>query len=166
MRKALLLGGMIVLAGCLMRTYTVEKPRTDTDVVGNQGFLVGESQAQGERQGTPRLTDTRKISVFEIEFGGSGAPRSSKAYGKEKSEEFVEFERSQDVDVSFSEEAIRVEPRYEEYTVQKGDTLQEISHKFYGTTKKWKMLYDANADVLKSPDRIYPGKTIRIPFFD
>src|SRR5512139_2133187 len=29
------------------------------------------------------------------------------------------------------------------YTVKKGDTLQEISQKFYGTTKKWRKIYEA-----------------------
>ena len=42
------------------------------------------------------------------------------------------------------------------YIVQKGDTLQKISKKFFGTTKKWPKLYDANKDVLKGP-RIIAG---------
>jgi len=49
------------------------------------------------------------------------------------------------------------------YVIKKGDTLQKISSKFYGTTKKWKMLYQENTDVLKGPDKIYPGLKIRIP---
>jgi len=51
----------------------------------------------------------------------------------------------------------------EKYTVQKGDTLQKISQKFFGTTKKWYKIYEANRDVLKSPDKIYPGQVINIP---
>jgi nucleoid-associated protein YgaU len=51
----------------------------------------------------------------------------------------------------------------EKYKVQKGDTLQKISQKFYGTTKKWQKIYEANKDTLKGPDKLYPGRTINIP---
>jgi len=51
----------------------------------------------------------------------------------------------------------------EKYTVQKGDTLQKISKKFYGTTKKWQKIYAANQDTLKGPNKIYPGQTIDVP---
>lgn len=49
------------------------------------------------------------------------------------------------------------------YVVKKGDTLQKISDKMYGTTKKWKKIYEANKDVLKSPDMIKPGQKLVIP---
>jgi nucleoid-associated protein YgaU len=49
------------------------------------------------------------------------------------------------------------------YTVSKEDTLQKISLKFYGTTKKWGKIYNANKETLKAADRIYPGQTLNIP---
>ncbi|NQS99473.1 MAG: LysM peptidoglycan-binding domain-containing protein [Candidatus Omnitrophica bacterium] len=49
------------------------------------------------------------------------------------------------------------------YKVRKGDTLQKISQKFYGTTKKWSALFEANKDRLKSPDKVYPGQLLNIP---
>jgi nucleoid-associated protein YgaU len=49
------------------------------------------------------------------------------------------------------------------YVVQKGDTLQKISEKMYGTTKKWKNIYDANQNILKSPDDIRVGQKLVIP---
>lgn len=49
------------------------------------------------------------------------------------------------------------------YQVRKGDTLQKISHKFYGTTKKWTLLYQANRNKLKDPDHVYPGQVLVIP---
>lgn len=50
-----------------------------------------------------------------------------------------------------------------DYVVKNGDTLQKISDKVYGTTKKWKKIYEANKDVLKGPDKIKPGQKIVIP---
>jgi nucleoid-associated protein YgaU len=47
--------------------------------------------------------------------------------------------------------------------VNKGDTLQKISKKFYGTTRKWNRIYKANKQVLKSQNKIYPGQVLDIP---
>jgi len=49
------------------------------------------------------------------------------------------------------------------YVVQKGDTLQKISQKIFGTTQKWTSIYEANKHVLKSPDRIRPGQKLVMP---
>ena len=52
---------------------------------------------------------------------------------------------------------------FEKYTVQKGDTLQKISQKYFGTTKRWMKIYEANKDTLKGPDKIYVGQVLNIP---
>ncbi|MBM3255022.1 MAG: LysM peptidoglycan-binding domain-containing protein [Candidatus Omnitrophica bacterium] len=59
--------------------------------------------------------------------------------------------------------AVVVVPATEKYTVGKNDTLQKISNRFYGTTKKWLKIYEANKAVLKGPDKIYPGQVLSIP---
>lgn len=46
------------------------------------------------------------------------------------------------------------------YTVVEGDWLSTIA-KAYGTT--WQELYELNKDVIKDPNRIYPGQTIKLP---
>ncbi|RKY32884.1 MAG: peptidoglycan-binding protein LysM [Candidatus Omnitrophota bacterium] len=61
------------------------------------------------------------------------------------------------------EEVVEPQGAIEKYTVEKGDTLQKISQKFYGTTRKWQMLFEVNKDKLKAPDKIYPGQVIDIP---
>ena len=61
------------------------------------------------------------------------------------------------------EESAQISPATQTYKAQKGDTLQKISQKFYGTTKKWHKIYKANEDTLKSPDRLRPGMTLNIP---
>lgn len=52
---------------------------------------------------------------------------------------------------------------YTTYTVQKGDSLGKISKIVYGTADKWKIIYDANKDTLKNPNKIYPGQKLKIP---
>jgi len=50
------------------------------------------------------------------------------------------------------------------YVVKKGDTLQNISRKFYKTSKKWRAIYNANRDVLaKGPDHLQVGMKLKIP---
>ena len=49
------------------------------------------------------------------------------------------------------------------YTVQNNDNLEKISQKVYGTSKKWKQIFEANQDQLKNPDRIYAGMVLKIP---
>ncbi|HBR14717.1 MAG TPA: hypothetical protein DD723_04120 [Candidatus Omnitrophica bacterium] len=50
-----------------------------------------------------------------------------------------------------------------EYTVEKDDTLQKISKKFYGTYSQWSKIYEANKERIENPDSIQPGIVIVIP---
>ncbi len=49
------------------------------------------------------------------------------------------------------------------YRVQQGDTLSKISQKFYGDSKHYKLIYEANKDRLKSPAELRLGEEIAIP---
>jgi len=49
------------------------------------------------------------------------------------------------------------------YRVKEGDTLSRISRKFYGTSRYWEKLRDANTGVLHGGDRLVPGMQLRIP---
>jgi nucleoid-associated protein YgaU len=49
------------------------------------------------------------------------------------------------------------------YTVQKGDTLGAIAQRYYGAASKYHAIFEANQPMLKDPDKIYPGQTLRIP---
>ncbi|MBA4359201.1 MAG: peptidoglycan-binding protein LysM [Pseudomonas mandelii] len=48
-------------------------------------------------------------------------------------------------------------------TVVKGDTLSAISLRVYGDANKYQKIFEANKPMLKHPDKIYPGQTLRIP---
>jgi hypothetical protein len=47
------------------------------------------------------------------------------------------------------------------YTIKKGDTLWDLSRKFYNSEWDWPGLWEMNQDI-KNPHWIYPGKKIRI----
>jgi len=62
-----------------------------------------------------------------------------------------------------SEENVREIPEEIFYTIVKGDTLWAIATKFYDDGSKYTHIVDANIEVIKDPDLIYPGQAIRIP---
>jgi nucleoid-associated protein YgaU len=49
------------------------------------------------------------------------------------------------------------------YVVVKGDSLSKIAKREYGDAAKWSRIYEANKDIIKDPDLIYPGQTLKIP---
>lgn len=54
-------------------------------------------------------------------------------------------------------------PAEKTYVIVPGDSLWTIAEKMYGKGAKWRVIYDANRDVLKDPDRPPNGATLRIP---
>ncbi len=49
------------------------------------------------------------------------------------------------------------------YEVVSGDTLGAISQKYYGKAGDYMKIFEANRDILDSPDLIKPGQNLRIP---
>jgi nucleoid-associated protein YgaU len=49
------------------------------------------------------------------------------------------------------------------YTVQRGDTLIKISRRFYGTGRYYKLIFDANSNILSSVFSLKPGQVLVIP---
>ncbi|PJG84909.1 peptidoglycan-binding protein LysM [Conservatibacter flavescens] len=49
------------------------------------------------------------------------------------------------------------------YIIQKGDTLWKIAEKNYGNGAKYTAIVEANKEVIKDADKIFPGQKIRIP---
>ncbi len=52
-----------------------------------------------------------------------------------------------------------------EYTIKKGDTLSQIAKNFYGfaTQPYWKLIQEANKEIIKDANLIYSGKVLKIP---
>jgi len=49
------------------------------------------------------------------------------------------------------------------YVVVSGDSLSRIAKREYGDAQKWPKIYEANRNIIKDPDLIYPGQELRIP---
>ncbi|MCG2706083.1 MAG: LysM peptidoglycan-binding domain-containing protein [Candidatus Omnitrophica bacterium] len=160
----LVLSFIFILSGCIVRTYSVTKERTDQDSAGNRGYVEGEVPAtEVKREKRTRNTRVVEIELFSpIRFERMPAqPKAEKIKQPVVKDEDKALWGNRGF-ITESQPPV-VEPEIKKYTVQKGDTLQKISEKFYGTTKKWSKIYEANKGVLKGTDKIYPGQVIEIP---
>ena len=53
--------------------------------------------------------------------------------------------------------------KVEYYEIVSGDTLSAVAKKYYGKGSAYIRIFEANREVIKDPDKIYPGQKIRIP---
>ena len=53
------------------------------------------------------------------------------------------------------------DPQY--YDLHSGDTLSAIAKKYYGNASDYPRIFEANREVIKDANLIYPGQKIRIP---
>jgi nucleoid-associated protein YgaU len=49
------------------------------------------------------------------------------------------------------------------YVVVEGDTLSSIARRQYGDAQGWGRIFEANRDLIRDADLIYPGQHLRIP---
>lgn len=153
---------LFTLSGCTVRSYPLTRDRVDQDLTGNRGYIQGEAPAE---EGIERKS-TRTTQVVEIELR---SPFKFEKMSKQKLEKssMIEGEEAAEGNRGYVDSSAQAQilesGAMEKYTVQKNDTLQKISKKFYGTTKQWTKIYDANKDTLKGPNKIYPGQVINVP---
>ncbi len=60
-------------------------------------------------------------------------------------------------------EVVNKEPPSAYHTVQKGDTLSQVSKDVYGVIHMYDVIFEANQPMLNHPDEIFPGQVLRIP---
>jgi nucleoid-associated protein YgaU len=165
--------------GITTKAYVADKDRVDQDMQGgNYGYLAGTPKAADRSQ----VKKTRKVYVVEftkeppevpdtdLEAPAPAPAPREEAQAPEPQGHTVElpnFDNEQAAaparEQAAAAPAAEVSGGGQEYTVQKDDTLQKISKKFYNTYSKWPKIYEANKAVLPNPNRIKPGVKIVIP---
>lgn len=70
---------------------------------------------------------------------------------------------SADISVNPSLGVSRTAAGAESYTVQSGDTLSEISRRYYGNPNEYMRIFYANRDKLNDPNQIQVGQQLVIP---
>ena len=143
----------LTITGCRTATRVTEVPRVDLNLEGgNRGYLVGTPPEAGE------LSQTRQMVATDVEIPSFYKPTH---HGTP-----LNVEGLAPPEMETDEGSVQVPAqRYDTYVVQKGDSLWSIAAKpeIYGKASRWRRLYDANRDLLKSPDRLRAGMTLKVP---
>ena len=156
------LAGIVLVAGCQaptrMATRVKEVPRVDLSLEGgNRGYLVGTAPA-GEGSGRT----TRQMVETDVEIPTFYKPRpgSKQGFGEIAPPEIEQEESETEAAAGGA-----APTHYDTYMVQKGESLWSIAAKpeIYGKATRWRRIFDANRDLLKSPDRLKAGMKLKIP---
>lgn len=175
----------LVLAGALtgcarVSTYTTERTDQALDV-GNRGFIAGTApRAPVEKRKLtrtmiklefmlPPFPEWRRHYWTDKELWGNrgyitgGPPKKVVARPPRPPKPVKEEE------LVIMEEPIELPPKKPKlpttHTVVKGECLWYIAGypEVYGNPLEWPRIYEANRDIIKNPDLIYPGQVLRIP---
>ena len=159
------LAGLLLVTGCNTRTKMAtrvrEVPRVDLSLEGgNRGYLIGTPPAGGGPPKTTRQmveTDVELPSFYKPKPGGRKAGLGGIAPPEMEQEE-----------PEAAAAPAAPAGRSDTYVVQKGDSLWSIAAKpeIYGKATRWRRIFDANRDLLKSPDRLKAGMQLKIPRSD
>jgi len=133
--------------------------------VGKSVFKHGEDEAKAiETLIKMDLGD--KINDFKADFGDGLATLLGKCDSKATKEKAVLLVGNLNGVEKVNDEKLEC-PASDEvtefYTVKSGDSLWKIAQQFYGDGNKYNDIFAANKEVIKNPDLIYPGQTLRIP---
>ena len=160
-RLGVLTATAALAAGCHAAAQKTHVPRVDLQLnsSGNRGYLVGIPPPPGEQR------VTREMFGLTVEVPHVGRiPTGGAAPSAESTRVRVSVPPSEFDAVPAEERAAPAGP-HDTYVVQKGDSLWSIAAKpeMYGSATRWRVIYDANRELLKSPDRVRPGMKLRIP---
>jgi len=106
------------------------------------------------------------ISGLEVAFKNGTVSLSGQAASAEAMEKAVlmagNVQGVSDVKID-GLQAPPVQAKVEYYIIKKGDTLSAVAKQFYGKANDYPRIFEANREVIKDPNLIFPGQKIRIP---
>jgi len=171
--------GMVVVglavSGCVsVSKYTPQSNEEDKPVMkmGGTGKEQPKVKVEVELLETPDLSRFNDSKTSDKEVTGNrgyllGGPSTSQATSVGQEEPKAWWPSTPEETVNTVAETIpqvvEEKPVMTKYKVKKGQTLADVSKDVYGTTKKWKKIYEANKAKIKNPDKIYAGQVLNIP---
>ena len=166
-----------------VKAYLQDRPRVDQQITGNAGYLIGAPKSVSSKGKPTRkvfvveVTEDDTVSPYLIDMDASGKRKKKKATGHTVASKGMKKQQSKVIPVyptkielpSFEDDEQDVPPssaageNFVQYKVEKDDTLQKISKKFYGSYSKWPKIYKVNKSRIKNPDFLKPGTVLKIP---
>ena len=155
-RIAMGLVGMLALSGCRTAARVADVPRVDLKLEGgNRGYLVGTPPA------ATGLKPTRQMVSADIEIPSFYTPK----HGATPVSVAPGTETAPEAEVAPSSMPAAGPQHYDSYVVKPGESLWTIAARpeIYGKPTKWRRIFEANRDILKSPNRVRAGMVLKIP---
>lgn len=155
------LSGFVAVSGCRTATRVTEVPRVDLELSGgNRGYLVGTPPEAAQLKTTRQMVETDVEIPSFYKPKRLGAPLNLEGFAPPETETGEQASAG-----AVTPPTGQPAGPFDTYVVQKGDSLWSIAAKpsIYGKATRWRLIFDANRDVLKSPDRVRPGMSLKIP---
>lgn len=156
---------LVVVLGVLVGIAAAREAKEEEEVWGNRGYIVWNPDVPQYKRFVQRVTTGERL-----------APESELAELEAKlSKALSELQFSEERRAELERELAAVKAQlaaYQQqppagggttYTVVKGDSLWKIAKRHYGDPLKWPVIYNANKDKIRNPNRIYPGQVLVIP---
>ncbi len=176
-----------------VKAYLQDKPRVDQEITGNAGYLAGKPKKKVHinKRSTRKVfvvevTEKDSIPPYVIDMDVARKKSHSSVVG---SKEKVKYKREKkqtkvipvypskiqipsfdDIEETKTTEKVKggslcakSRGKVVNYKVEKDDTLQKISKKFYGSYSKWPRIYKVNKSQIKDPNFLKPGIILKIP---
>lgn len=137
------------------------------DFISNMGkdiFGGGNEVEEVQKLITTELGD--KVKDLKVEFDDGIVKLSGSCDSQESKEKAVLLAGNLKGVSKVSDDALSAPPAVEPfqfYTVKSGDSLSKIAKRYYGNAMKYPVLFEANKEIIKDPNLIYPGQVLRVP---
>jgi nucleoid-associated protein YgaU len=128
--------------------------------------LFGKGDDAGEKIRQHIESANPGIEGLKVSFNDGVASLSGTAASSEAMEKAVLMAGNVEGVNEVKIEGMSVPPssqKVEYYIIQKGDSLSKIAKHYYGNAADYPKIFEANREVIKDADLIFPGQKIRIP---
>lgn len=146
-------------------TAEPESPQATTDAGASQAEPTREAAVAGTESGAAAENDggTRPVGDIAAPTGPdvtpappASAPATTTTPGDASTSTVSE------PSITVTRQAA-LEPAASRVIIRRGDTLWRISRETYGLGRRYTVIYLANGDQIRDPNRIYPGQVFRVP---
>ena len=139
-------------------------PTTNEQTINNSSDSIENSETEEEKlaSDTLQMSDSTKIQLQkgrDTKTNPITLPQASNTSEKKTTQKSSKQEPAFTPD-SVGYEIVGTETNY---TIKDGDTLTKIALHFWGTKSLWPYIVKHNADIIKNPDNVPYGTTIKIP---
>lgn len=132
--------------GAALRLYVDNQALTDTGAGADGAWSVSSAAIE---------PGNHMVRVDALDAGGKVTARVELPFTREAASAVAQAEAP--------DAAAPAEPKKGKVVIQPGNNLWRIARVIYGDGRRYTEIFDANKELIKNPDRIYPGQVFATP---